>query len=77
MLAKIERYFYARERTILDIGGSVVRKSVQPYIGPNVPYEQHDVRAFYWLMNSLLELIQSNAFTIEFDNFGYPVLDNY
>ncbi|CAB4419816.1 unnamed protein product [Rhizophagus irregularis] len=48
MLAKIERYFYARERTILDIDGSVVRKSIQPYVGPNVPYEQQDMLELLW-----------------------------
>ncbi|RIA87394.1 MIF4G like-domain-containing protein [Glomus cerebriforme] len=48
MLAKIERYFYARERTILDIDGSVVRKSIQPYVGPNLPYEQHDTLELLW-----------------------------
>ncbi|CAI2183505.1 7041_t:CDS:10 [Funneliformis geosporum] len=48
MLAKTERYFYARERTILDIDGSVVRKSIQPYVGSKVPYEQHDMLELLW-----------------------------
>ncbi|CAB4490831.1 unnamed protein product [Rhizophagus irregularis] len=36
------------ERTILDIDGSVIRKSIQPYVGPNVPYEQQDMLELLW-----------------------------